>query len=421
MPRPALALRIAIPLPVLCLVVIGCSAGPGQPPAAHTPVPLPTRTPLLGFGACAPLALGRPVTYPIGLGPHSIAAGDLSGDGNLDLVVADPQADTITILLGDGLGGFSQAPGSPLFVGRGPVFADLADFTDDGHLDVAVVHARSNDLWLLVNDGAASLKPAAQSPSVVGPGPTALAGGDFNRDGRQDLAVALGGDSDASVSVLLGDGAGGLHVGPGSPLRLASGPALLALAADDVTGDGVLDLLVAIRETDALSVLVGDDTGGFLPPPYATLPVGGGPVAIGLGDLNGDTVQDIATANSRTNDVTILLGAGTGAFRPTAEAHEIIDGPASLTVADMDGDGKLDVVVVVVEADDVSFLLGDGSGDFRLMAPPPRVISGGRPPNPNLPFAGYIASHDLNHDGRPDLVVANTGSGDVSVLMNRCS
>lgn len=416
------ARRTIVPMLVVGLL-LGCSGGGAtvQPPPPRTPIPLRTRPPVSAFGLCSPLAFARPVTSVVGQAPSSIAVGDLNGDQKPDLVVVDSTADSITVLSGDGLGAFAQTPSSPFFVGRGPLFSVVGEFNADDKADLAVVSSRSDDVAVLLGDGTGSLSPAAGSPYAVGTGPSAIAAGDFNRDSRLDLAVGIAGGSDAGVAVLLGDGTGRLSTAPGSPLPLRPGPTPVSLAVDDFDRDGALDVVAVTRRTDELMVLLGDYAGGFKASPRSSYAVGGGPEAVAVGDFDADGALDLATVNSRTNDVIVLLGDGAGGFRPGPHGpYPIIAGPISITADDVDGDGKLDLMVVVLEADDVTFLLGDGSGTFTEMRPPPRVITGGRPANSNLPFAQFIAASDLNGDRKPDLVTANPGSSDVSVLLNAC-
>lgn len=133
--------------------------------------------------------------------------------------------------------------------------------------------------------------------------------------------------------------------------------------------------------------------------------VGVGPFSVAVGDFNADGVEDLAVANSGSNDVSVLLGLGDGRFR-SQDRILAGDGPVAISVADFDADGVQDLAVASELSDDVFILLGRGDGTFQ---PRSRLAVGGGP--------GFVAVGDFNKDGVPDLVVANLLSADVSVLL----
>ena len=139
---------------------------------------------------------------------------------------------------------------------------------------------------------------------IVGNGPPSIAVGDFNADGKQDLAVANYGSD--NVSILLGDGAGNFS----GPTNFAVGGHPISIAVGDFNGDGKQDLAVANSFSGTVSILLGDGRGDFKGP---RLRVGVAPVFVAVGDFNGDAKQDLAVARTRPN-VLILLGEGDGKF-----------------------------------------------------------------------------------------------------------
>jgi hypothetical protein len=163
--------------------------------------------------------------------------------------------------------------------------------------------------------------------------------GDFNGDGHTDLAVADGGDP--TVTVLLGDGTGGFRPAATSPVHIpttARGTAShnldmpSAVAVGDLNGDGHLDLAVTVTDTrpDNVTILLGDGTGNFVPAPSGSVPVEADPNALPqpdsvvVADLNHDGRPDLATANAYGNDVTVLLGKGNGDFtRPAGSPVKV--------------------------------------------------------------------------------------------------
>ncbi len=192
---------------------------------------------------------GSPVSVGSGAGsePFSIAVGDFNGDGNLDLAVANFDDGTVAILLGDGTGYFSPAPTPIVTVGSGPYSIAVGDFTGDGILDLAVANSGDNTVSILVNDGTGKFSPAATPTVAVGVSPLSVVVGDFLGNGKLDLAVAnqFGTDHDeaspGSVSILLGDGTGSFT--PAATLPVGYSP--YSVAVGDFNGDGVLDLAVA--------------------------------------------------------------------------------------------------------------------------------------------------------------------------------
>ncbi|HMA34506.1 MAG TPA: FG-GAP-like repeat-containing protein [Chloroflexia bacterium] len=379
------------------------------PPRTATPTAVPSPSPTYPAGTCSTesfsRALGAP--FPVDNGPAALVAGDFNGDGVLDLATANFGANDVSLLLGTGSGGFSPAPGSPFSVGSGPQGLTVGDFNRDGKLDLATANFGANTVSVLLGNGAGGFSQAPGSPVAVGAGPWALASGDFNGDGFADLAVAN--LNAGTLSILLGTGTGSFTAAPGSPIAVGLNPD--AVAVGDFNHDGRRDLAVASFSANTVLILLGNGAGGFTAIPGGPIPVGTNPVAIAVGDLNSDNNPDLAVANAGAGTVSILLGNGSGGFTPESTALGVGSGPQAVAIADVNGDGRRDLIVANAGADTVSVLLGNGGGGFSPAAGSP-YPTGNRP-------AG-IAVGDFNHDGAADLAVANGVSADVTVLLNSC-
>ena len=184
-------------------------------------------------------------------------------------------------------------------VGDRPLSIVAADFNGDGITDLAVANSLSGDVSVLLGYGEGTFQPARNFPA--GPNPTFLALGDFNGDGKPDLAVANARPTSSIVSVLLGLGDGFFQ----PPLSFAAGNNSSFLVAGDFNLDGKTDLAVANTGSNTISIFPGFGNGIFGPEQNVT--VGSAPSWIGVADMNGDGKPDLAVANSASNNVSVLI------------------------------------------------------------------------------------------------------------------
>jgi hypothetical protein len=329
---------------------------------------------------------------PVGDTPFQVAVGDFNGDGKLDLATANAAGNTVSVRLGDGMGGFSGT--TEVSVGTQPRSLAVADFNRDGKLDLAVANSFSNTVSIRLGDGSGGF--SGSTDISVGATPRSVVAADFNGDGKLDFATA---NLSNTVSVRLGDGAGGFS----GSTNVSVGSAPNSLAVGDFNGDGKLDLATANVASGTVSVRLGDGTGGFSG--STEVSVGSGPVFVAVADFNRDGKPDLATANNGDNTVSIRLGDGSGGFSGSTSAS-VGSGPVFVAVADFDGDGKPDLATAN-NSNTVSVLLGDGAGGLSGST----EVSVGATPN-------SVAAGDFNGDGKPDLLVANSVSSTVSVLRN---
>ena len=295
-------------------------------------------------------------SYPFGPG-NTLVAGDFNGDGRLDLAVASNRSNDVSVLLGNGDGTFQNQV--TYAVGSGPSALVAGDFNGDGRLDLAVANVGSNDVSVLLGNGDGTFQPAKEY--AAGSTPAALVAGDFNGDGKLDMAVDDGGDANGNgigVSVLLGNGDGTFQAAKEYAVSgFASG-----LVAGDFNGDGRLDLAITDQADNTIFLLLGNGDGTFQA--QKTIAAGVQAYTLVAGDFNGDGRLDLATADYRNDNISVLLNKGDGTFaarQPTVVGVS----PYVLVVGDFNGDGRLDLATANFISNDISVLLGNGDGTFQ--------------------------------------------------------
>jgi FG-GAP-like repeat/Abnormal spindle-like microcephaly-assoc'd, ASPM-SPD-2-Hydin len=333
-------------------------------------------------GTCAPITtsilLGNgdgtfqaPATIFSNSGP--LAAGDVNGDGKLDLVllnivttspVSSP-AQLVQVYLGNGDGTFSNPynyfPAPTSYSGVGLA---LADFNRDGNLDVAA----SNNVLLGNGNGTFQGWTSVWLPNPI----SAAVAGIFVKNGAPDLAALSSGYSDTTLYILTNDGTGTLTTAHTYDLQQLGS----AIATADVNGDGNLDLVV--QGSDLFEpanwsyiVLLGNGDGSFQPPVVYPQDTGGGSGVL-IVDFNGDGKPDLAFP-AGDQAVAVLLGNGNGTFAAPAYYY-VGAGEGTIVSADFNNDGKLDIASAGTS---LALLLGNGNGTFQAATFPAANLSAG--------------------------------------------
>jgi uncharacterized protein (TIGR03437 family) len=334
------------------------------------------------------------VKYPVPGFVSSVAVGDFNGDGRVDLASVSLDTNKVSIFLGNGNGTFA----APVDYATdrtfsGPIVVLVGDFNGDGRADLAVLHSATaaSTVSVLLGNGDGTFQTAITYPT--GKSPAAMVVGDFNGDGIADIATA---NFDNTVSILLGNGNGTFGAPASSAVVNPN-----SIATGDFNGDGIADLVVVNFKLATVSVLLGNGNGTFQAFSY---PSGTDSTAVAVGDFNGDGRLDLAVLNG--SNVGILLGNGNGTFK--TEVNYPAGGALQyIAVGDFNGDGRTDLVVTDSGKNSVNVLLGNGNGSFQ----PPVSYGVGTQ-------AVWVAIGDFNGDGRADLAVANFNNpGAVSVLL----
>ena len=308
-----------------------------------------------GSGAFASAA-GRRVG--IGHPPGEMALGDVNNDGMLDLGVTTHDSYEVDILLGDGKGGFKTAPGSPFTASAGVRahthgFA-FADVNKDRNLDIITANNEDNNIAVLLGDGRGRFTRAPGSPFAVGPRPYPFGVGDINGDGKLDVVTPSSVPDGRTVTLMSGDGKGGFKKAPGSPVPVPPTPYFVALG--DLNGDRNLDIAASHDDRDLVTILLNDGKGRFNPAPGSPYRLGSRAFELVAADVNRDTKTDLVAATG--NGVTVLLGSGHAFVAAPGSPFRAGPGNWRLALGDLNEDGKIDIATSNLEGNSVTVLLG---------------------------------------------------------------
>ncbi|MFC5404595.1 FG-GAP-like repeat-containing protein [Cohnella soli] len=366
-------------------------------------------------------------TVPTTESPISIAQGDFNGDGHADLAMGRLETDDVLVALGNGNGQFAGATAFNYATGISPVRLAAADFTNDQKTDLIAVDPGDvvvpGGVRLLIGNGNGSFRSPLTFATDTGP--TLVNVGDFNNDSYFDLAIPSSAGQLSGVTIMLGAADGTFNKTSSFPLPNYS--SIKAMELGDFNDDGKVDIAIAASSQSSqgfVSILYGNGNGAF--PKRYDVDVGTAPVSLDAGDFDSDFVTDLAIALYGDNAVTILLGTKNGDPVPTTVATPVGTHPKAIAALDFNGDSYADIAVTtdittlnnastgnVDTTSNIFILLNKGAanspGDVQFnVAGVNGVTAVGMPTD-------ILASY-IDGDNFADLVVADENLGNIELF-----
>ncbi len=275
------------------------------------------------------------LVFKTGQDPICITAGLFNADSFLDLAVVNYADQSIQIYLNTKTGSFRNT-GHVIYPGKIPINIAAGDFNKDG-MDDLVVSMRYHKVIVLIAKGKGRFTDP-QEIAVRGQ-PTGLVVGDYNRDKKVDIGVALAGSGNTGVQVLWGKDDGTFD-----PSKLFKGGGQpLTIVALDSNNDGYGDFVTSSNVLHAMTSIVSDGKGGFNT--LRDFASGNFPKFVASVDFSGDGRADLIVSNATDDRVSVSLGKGDGSFTYPPIYHAVDEYPQGIAMGDFNKDGFIDIAV----------------------------------------------------------------------------
>lgn len=296
--------------------------------------------------ASSPISLGSPRAAAPAI-PPAMASAVLTSSGFHDLLITDPENNAVIVLLSNGDGTFSTGSASPISVGKGPSAIVTGDFDGDGNQDFAVTNEIDNTVSIFLGNGNGGFAQAGGSPVALPAGvtgPTAMTTGDFDSNGRMDLAIAANNNNTSQPGefVVLLNQTNGTFTPAGPAVTVGKGP--VAMTSADFDSNGSADLAIVNQVDGTVSVLLNAGNATFSPAPTSPLVTGTTPTGIAAGDFTGSGGIDLVVTNSGTNSASVYTNAGLGALVLAFEAPAGVN-PTAIVAQNLSGQALPDFAI----------------------------------------------------------------------------
>jgi hypothetical protein len=381
-------------------------------------------------GAIATNSLDPKVDFTTGSTPYSLSMGDLDGDGKSDLVVANYGSATISVFRNTSVSGSttsnSFAPKVDFPTGTGPYFVSIGDLDRDGKPELAVANYGSATISIFRNTATSgsiiNSSFATKVDFTTGTGPVSMSMGDLDGDGKPELAVAN--YSSSTVSVFRNTATNGSITSTSfaNKIDFTTGTSPRSVSMGDLDGDSKPELATANYGSSTVSVFRNTSLSGSITNASFAGKVDftthSSPYSVSIGDLDGDGKPDLTVANFYSATVSIFRNtASSGNLTSNSFATKVDfatgSGSRSVSIGDLDGDGKPDLAIANLYSATVSVLrnmTSSGSLTNSSFATKMDFTTGAGP--------AFVSIGDLDGDGKPELAIANSGSNTVSVFRN---
>ncbi len=346
-------------------------------------------------------------TYSTGFAsyPYSAIVADFNNDNIYDIAVSSSGTDKIVIFYGDGNGSFELKRIYSTGFGSKPFGITAADFDNNKQIEIVVVLLGTGDIAILNEYYVAEFANQTIYSTGSASQPYSVAIGDFNNDNRSDIVVANSGTD--NLDILFNSNNNTFNIKMTYSIDTGSQPQYVITC--DINKDDQLDIVSINSKSDNISVIMGYGNGTFKEQMIYSTGHGSHPYAGASDDFNNDTLLDLVIANEGTNSIGIFLAYNYTSFQSqmTFSSSDSL-GPIGVVISNFNNDNYLDIAAVFYTVDQVGILLGCGNGCFSSM------ITHSTGDN-SRPFG--IAVGDFNNDGQLDIVVTNSRTDNVGVLL----